>query len=182
MWSDEQLIEVIHGSPAAVDDALRAIQQDGGTTPVDLDAFTAAAGVLGADPARLCIDQLRARGLLAAFQAALLARGIPAPTPEGNGHAAPVTRGGPPRPVTRLTEGGVDDYLWSPDGKRLVLKRTLGDVGNLWSAGTDGRPPQPITDFATGLIFAIDAAQDGKTLYFLYGNLSLDIVLLKGFR
>ena len=26
MWSDEQLIEVIHGSPAAVDDALRAIQ------------------------------------------------------------------------------------------------------------------------------------------------------------
>jgi serine/threonine protein kinase/Tol biopolymer transport system component len=90
--------------------------------------------------------------------------------------------GGSPRPVTRLTEGTIDDYLWSPDGKRLVLKRTIANVANLWSAGTDGRAPQPITDFATGSIFAIDAAKDGKTIYFLYGNESSDIVLLKGFR
>ena len=90
--------------------------------------------------------------------------------------------GGAPRPVTRLAEGTIDDYLWSPDGKRLVLKRTIANVANLWSAGTDGRPPEPITDFATGSIFAIDAAKDGKTIYFLYGNESQDIVLLKGFR
>jgi len=90
--------------------------------------------------------------------------------------------GGPPRPMTRLTEGGVDDYLWSPDGKRLVLKRTIANVANLWSAGIDGREPQPITDFASGSIFAIDAAKDGKTTYFLYGNESNDIVLLKNFR
>jgi Tol biopolymer transport system component len=90
--------------------------------------------------------------------------------------------GGPPRRVTRLTEGGIDDYLWSPDGKRLVFKRTIADVTNLWGAGTDGRAPEPITDFATGSIFAIDAAKDGKTIYFLYGNVSNDIVLLKNFR
>ena len=54
MWSDGQLIEVIHGSPAAVDDALRAIQQDGGTTPVDLDAFTGGeVGLSATDTARL---------------------------------------------------------------------------------------------------------------------------------
>ena len=29
---------------------------------------------------------------------------------------------------------------------------------------------------------AIDAAKDGKTIYFLYGNESNDIVLLKNFR
>ncbi|GGI45327.1 V8-like Glu-specific endopeptidase [Agromyces flavus] len=94
MWDDDELIEVIHASPAVVDDALRAIQQDGGAAPIDLDAFTAAAGVLGTDPARLCVDQLRARGLLAAFQAALLARGIPAPAVDGNGRGTAVTRGG----------------------------------------------------------------------------------------
>ena len=34
----------------------------------------------------------------------------------------------------------------------------------------------------TGKIFAIDVAKDGKTIYFLYGNESNDIVLLKNFR
>jgi len=42
--------------------------------------------------------------------------------------------GGPPRPATRLTEGGIDDYLWSPDSKRLVLKRTIANVANLWGS------------------------------------------------
>jgi eukaryotic-like serine/threonine-protein kinase len=90
--------------------------------------------------------------------------------------------GGPPRPVTRLTEGGIDNYLWSPDGKRIVLQRSSDGVSNLWSAGLDGRAPEPITDFATGSIFALDTAADGKTIYFLYGNESTDIVLLKNFQ
>jgi Tol biopolymer transport system component len=90
--------------------------------------------------------------------------------------------GGPPRPMTRLTEGGIDNYLWLPDGKRVVLQRTSDSVSNLWSAGTDGRAPEPITDFATGSIFALDVAKDGKAIYFLYGNESTDIVLLKNFR
>jgi Tol biopolymer transport system component len=64
----------------------------------------------------------------------------------------PVT-GGPPRPLTRLTDGSIRDYLWSPDGKRLVLQRKIENVSNLWSAGVDGRAPEPITDFPTGAIF-----------------------------
>ncbi len=90
--------------------------------------------------------------------------------------------GGSPRPLTRLTEGSISDYLWSPDGKRLVLQRYNENVANLWSVGTDGRPPEPITDFPTGAIFGIDICKDGKTLYFLYGNASSDIVLLNNFR
>jgi Tol biopolymer transport system component len=84
--------------------------------------------------------------------------------------------------VTQLTEGTIDDYRWSPDGRSLVLKRTIADVANLWSAGTDGSPAEPITDFATGSIFAIDISRDGRTIYFLYGNESNDIVLLNNFR
>jgi Tol biopolymer transport system component len=90
--------------------------------------------------------------------------------------------GGPPRPITQLTEGNIDDYCWSPDGSRLVLERTIADVANLWSIGTGGRPPEPITDFATGSIFKIDISRDGRTIYFLYGNESNDIVLLSNFR
>ncbi len=90
--------------------------------------------------------------------------------------------GGPPRPLTRLTDASIQGYLWSPDGKRLVLQRKLENVSNLWSAGADGRAPEPITDFPTGAIFGIDISKDGKTLYFLYGNESSDIVLLNNFR
>jgi Tol biopolymer transport system component len=120
--------------------------------------------------------------------------GLPKWTPDGKALSFLVSKdnvanlflqplsGGPPRPVTRLTEGGIDNYLWSPDGKRLVLQRTSDSVSNLWSVGLDGRAPEPITDFATGSIFALDAAADGKTIYFLYGSESTDIVLLKNFQ
>ncbi|MBM7503000.1 trypsin-like serine peptidase [Agromyces aurantiacus] len=89
MWTDDELIEVIHDSPAAVDDALRAIQQDGSGPPVDLDAFTAAAGVLGTDPGRLAVDELRRRDLLAAFEAALRAREVRPVTARGAAGGAP---------------------------------------------------------------------------------------------
>ena len=115
-------------------------------------------------------------------------------TPDGKGLSFVVSKdgvsnlfiqplaGGSPRPVTRLSEGSIDDYRWLPDGKRLVLQRTIDNVSNLWTAGVDGRAPQPVTDFATGSIFAIDTAKDGKTIDFLYGSESQDIVLMKGFR
>jgi Tol biopolymer transport system component len=89
--------------------------------------------------------------------------------------------GGPPRQVTRLTEGLIYAYLWTPDGKQVVLQRQLENVSNLWRASIDGRPPEPITDFPTGSIFGLDLSKDGKTLYFLYGSESSDIVLLHNF-
>lgn len=115
-------------------------------------------------------------------------------TPDGNGISFVVSNdtvanlfvqplaGGPPRPLTRLTEGWINAYLWTPDGKRVVLQRQLDNVSNLWSAGTDGRAPEPITDFPTGAIFGLDISRDGKTLYFLYGSESSDLVLLNDFR
>jgi Tol biopolymer transport system component len=90
--------------------------------------------------------------------------------------------GGPPRPLTRFTEGQIRDYLWTQDGKHLVLNREFDRESNLWRAGADGRAPEPITDFPTGSVFAIDASKDGGTVYFLYGNENSDIVLLTDFR
>lgn len=90
--------------------------------------------------------------------------------------------GGPPRPVTSLTEGVIHAYLWTPDGKQVVLQRQLENVSNLWRAGIDGRPPEPITDFPTGSLFGLDSSKDGKTLYFLDGSASSDLVLLNNFR
>ena len=76
MWTDDDLVEVIRASPAVADQAVKAIQQGGEGAPADLDAFTVAAEVRGADPARFCVQQLRSAHLIDAFAQALLARGI----------------------------------------------------------------------------------------------------------
>ncbi|GAA1553069.1 trypsin-like peptidase domain-containing protein [Kribbella sancticallisti] len=75
MWTEEDLIEIIHRFPAVADEALQAVQQGEGT-PLTLDAFEAAAAVLQTDAAELCIGQLVAKGLLDGFAQALRARGL----------------------------------------------------------------------------------------------------------
>lgn len=79
MWTDEDLEEVIRRAPEAVDDALAAIQRDGGRAPVDLRSFAAAARLLGSDPVRLCIDHLRAHRLVDPLMEALRARDVRLP-------------------------------------------------------------------------------------------------------
>ena len=156
-------------------------------------AFIAVPDVEGTSPTTCVVAPIEGGAPVATFTWPTQA-GVPKWTPDGkalsfltmkdnvaNLFIQPLS-GGPPRPVTKLAEGQIDNYLWLPDGKRVVLQRTSENVSNLWSAGTDGRAPEPITDFATGSIFALDAAKDGKTIYFLYGNESTDIVLLKNFR
>jgi len=156
-------------------------------------AYVTVPDVEGASPTTCIVVPIAGGAPIATFTWPQEARS-PKWTPDGKGLSFLVTKdnvanlfiqplsGGPPRPLTRLTEGGIDNYLWSPDGKRLVLQRTSENVSNLWSAGTDGRAPEPITDFAAGSIFTIDAAKDGKTIYFLYGDERNDIVLLKNFQ
>ncbi|WP_432877210.1 trypsin-like serine peptidase [Kribbella sp. CA-245084] len=81
MWDDDELIEIINSCRAVADEALAAIQQDVAVV-LNLAAFETAAGVqrslglLSADPADLCVRELRARDLLDAFAEALRARGV----------------------------------------------------------------------------------------------------------
>ena len=156
-------------------------------------AFIAVPDVEGTSPTTCVVAPIEGGAPVATFTWPTES-GLPKWTPDGKALSFLVSKdnvanvfiqplsGGPPRPVTKLTEGQINNYLWLPDGKRVVLQRTSDNVSNLWSAGIDGRDPEPITDFATGSIFALDVAKDGKTLYFLYGNESNDIVLLKNFR
>jgi Tol biopolymer transport system component len=158
-----------------------------------LVAYIAVPDVEGASPTTCIVTSIEGGAPVATFTWPQQSS-LPKWTPDGKALSFLVSKdnvanlfiqplsGGPPHPVTRLTEDGIDNYLWSPDGKRLVLQRTSENVANLWSAGTDGRAPEPITDFATGSMFAADASKDGKTIYFLYGNESTDIVLLKNFQ
>ncbi|MDX6258922.1 MAG: hypothetical protein QOH84_610 [Kribbellaceae bacterium] len=75
MWTEDELIEAIHESPAAANDALQAIRQGDGK-PADLDSFNVAAEALGADGAAWCVSMLKKAGLIDAFVLALVARGV----------------------------------------------------------------------------------------------------------
>ncbi|QNE16586.1 trypsin-like peptidase domain-containing protein [Kribbella qitaiheensis] len=75
MWTETDLIEIIHEFPAVANEALHAIQQGDGKPP-DLDSFNAAAAVLNTDAAELCVNLLQSTGFSDAFVQALLARGI----------------------------------------------------------------------------------------------------------
>ncbi|HEX4825927.1 MAG TPA: protein kinase [Candidatus Polarisedimenticolaceae bacterium] len=90
--------------------------------------------------------------------------------------------GGAAQPITKLTDGQIQDYAWAPDGKTILLVRRMGDVANLWSVGSDGRDPAALTDFLTGSVFDLRITRDGKTVIFTYGNETQDAVLMKGFR
>jgi V8-like Glu-specific endopeptidase len=85
MWTEAELIEIIHELPAAANEALQAIRQGDGT-PADLDSFNAAAEALHADGAAFCVSMLQGAGLVDAFVLALVARGVEVDTqPTGNG-------------------------------------------------------------------------------------------------
>src|SRR5262249_44107475 len=46
--------------------------------------------------------------------------------------------GSQPTQITRLTEGTILSYRWFRDGSRLLLRRRIGGVENLWTSTADG--------------------------------------------
>jgi Tol biopolymer transport system component len=85
--------------------------------------------------------------------------------------------------LTRFTEGRLRGHEWSPDGKRLLLHRRLGQQDSLWllEPGTGG-PPAKLTEFKTGEIFGSRWARDSQSVVFTYGSESQDVVLITDFR
>ncbi|MFF2276180.1 trypsin-like serine peptidase [Agromyces sp. NPDC058126] len=118
------LIEAIRTSPAIADDALRAAQLGSDAAPVDLRAMTAAARVLGLDPAEFCVERVAAMHLIPVFRDALRVRGASVGVhraspghPETNhpaqGHPAPPGHPEPDEPSDRF----------DPDLRNLFLAR-----------------------------------------------------------
>jgi len=92
--------------------------------------------------------------------------------------------GGAPKEITHFSDGRASRHLWSPDGKRLLLLRQTGvsPTHNLWMTGADGSHPVALTDFQTGDITDMKWSRDGTRVYFLYGESSQNVVLIRNFR
>ena len=71
---------------------------------------------------------------------------------------------------------------WSPDGRSLQYLRTKDGVSNVWEQPVAGGSPHQFTNFTTGLIFDFSWSLDGSHLLLTRGDVSSDVVLLRGIR
>ena len=90
--------------------------------------------------------------------------------------------GAEPQALTSFGDGQIDSHAWLPKVDRLVLTRRSGQQTNLWIVAADGRDPVALTDFVAGSVFEMEPTPDGKNVVFTYGNESLDVALIRGFR
>ena len=71
---------------------------------------------------------------------------------------------------------------WTPDGRALAYIDTQRGVSNIWGQPVDGGLPEQLTDFTSDQIFGFDWTQDGKQLAMARGNVTRDVILLRGFK
>lgn len=92
--------------------------------------------------------------------------------------------GGQPAEITHFTEGRIFRHVYSPDGKRMLLRREMGrsNAVNLWVANADGSNPIPVTDFETGTAHFMKWTGDGARIVFTYGQISNETVLVQDFN
>ncbi len=90
--------------------------------------------------------------------------------------------GGPPVPVTRVTEGRSVGYQWSHDGSRIALVRRGEDGGaSVWVTASDGSRPVQVTGLPSD-VFQLRWLPDGKRVAVSAGKLSRDVILIRKFR
>ena len=85
-------------------------------------------------------------------------------------------------PVTRFTERRIIGGKWSPDGRRLLLRRLLQRVDSLWTVTAEGTDPVRLTDFRTREIRIMKWKPDWSGIVFIYGSTVTDAVLIRNFR
>jgi serine/threonine protein kinase len=90
--------------------------------------------------------------------------------------------GSKPTQLTHFTDGRVMQHNWSPDGKKIVIRRRLGNAHNLWLVNADGTNPVKVTDFETGGMTNVQWSSDGTRLLFTYGDFNQNIVLVRNFH
>jgi len=71
---------------------------------------------------------------------------------------------------------------WSQDGRCLLYLLMQNGVSNVWEQPIAGGKPNQITHFASGFIFDLSPSLDGSRLLLTRGDVSSDVVALRGLR
>ncbi len=87
--------------------------------------------------------------------------------------------GGDPVPVAEFPEGRILGYQWSRDGRRLVICLRQESGQGLWIVPVGGGAPKQVASFPTGIIFEYRWSPSDQDLFFTYGDVSQDVVLIQ---
>ena len=88
-----------------------------------------------------------------------------------------------PVPCARFPKGQrILSFRWSRDGRDVLFQGEVDRVVNLWSWRAGAAAPRQLTRFPSGQVVAFSWSPDGKTVYFVQGHQTTDIVLIRGIR
>jgi Tol biopolymer transport system component len=90
--------------------------------------------------------------------------------------------GGEPTELTHFTDGVTTEFEWSPDGERIAVVRRIGQKCGLWSVQPGKGDAKLLAEFRTGAITDPRFSPDSKSLVFVYGTSSRDVVLISDFQ
>lgn len=68
---------------------------------------------------------------------------------------------------------------WSPDRQSIAYANNPGGLSDIWLQPLDGGPPRQLTDFKAEQIIAFDWSRDGRSLAFVRGAETSDVVLIE---
>ena len=78
----------------------------------------------------------------------------------------------PPTVTSRLVR-------WPPGRQSIAYQNSPGGLSDIWLQPLDGSPPKQLTNFKAERILAFDWSPDGRTLAFVRGVETSDVVLIK---
>lgn len=67
---------------------------------------------------------------------------------------------------------------WTPGGRSIAYANTSGGLHDIWAQPLDGSPTRQLTGFKAERIIAFDWSPDGRTLLFVRGVETSDVVLI----
>ena len=93
----------------------------------------------------------------------------------------PISGGAPEKTYDVAGPHFMSMIRWTPDGRALLLTTMPTDRRNLWRFPLDGGEPRALTNFSDQTLFRFDLTPDGKAVIASRGELTRDVMMIKGF-